>query len=72
MREFYETLAREQALSLAFIPEEFQSPCELANNVFAPARHLAHGFPIRYVDMNGRTRELADYKIGAKVECRAV
>lgn len=67
MREFHETLAREQALSPAFTPDEFQSPCELANNVFAPARQLAHGFPIRYVDMNGRTRELADYRVGAEV-----
>ena len=39
-----------------------QSLCDLANNVFLPVRHLEHGFPVRLVDMTGRTTELVDYK----------
>ncbi len=39
-----------------------QSPCDLANNVFLPVRHLEHGFPVRLADMTGRTMELVDYK----------
>ena len=38
-----------------------QTPCGMANNIFSPARHLEHGFPVRLVDMTGRTIELVDY-----------
>jgi hypothetical protein len=43
-------------------PPEMQMPCDLANNVFLPVRHLEHGFPVRLTDMTGRTTELVDYK----------
>lgn len=67
LREYREALAREHAAALAFTPRDLQTPCDLANNVYAPTRHLAHGFPIRIVETDGRTRgreritELVDY-----------
>ena len=60
LREYYEALAGQQAVTLAITPKEFLTPCELANNVFAPARHLAHGLPVRLVDNHGKMSELMD------------
>lgn len=60
LREYYEALAGQQAVTLAITPKEFLTPCELANNVFAPARHLAHGLPVRLVDNHGKVSELMD------------
>lgn len=70
LREYRESLAGEHAQALAFTPKEMQTPCDLANNIYAPARHLAHGFPIRMDESTGpdgarvRTTELLDYKQG--------
>ena len=68
LREFRVVLAGEQAAALEIMPKEFYSACDLANNIFEPARHLRHGLPIRQRDMTGRTRELVDYKTGVKVD----
>ena len=62
LREYRLILAGQQALTAAVTPPEMQSPCDLANNVFLPARHLEYGFPVRLVDMTGRSMELVDYK----------
>jgi len=62
--EFGRTLALEQAPTIEFTPKEFQTPCTLANTVFAPTRHLDHGFPVRWQDMNGRTSQLIDFHTG--------
>ena len=70
LREYRESLAGEHAAALLFTPSEMQTSCDLANNVYAPARHLAHGFPIRADETNGRDRnrvrttELLDYQQG--------
>ena len=62
LREFRLILAGQQALTAALTPPEMQSACDLANNVFLPTRHLEFGFPVRLVDMTGRSMELVDYK----------
>ena len=62
LREYRLILAGQQALSASMTPTEMQAPCDLANNVFLPVRHLEHGFPVRLTDMTGRTMELVDYK----------
>lgn len=70
LREYREALAGEHAQALAFTPADMQTPCDLANNIYAPARHLAHGFPIRLDETSGRgrggvrTTELVDYQQG--------
>ena len=62
LREYRLILAGQQALTVSMTPTDMQSPCDLANNVFLPVRHLEHGFPVRLADMTGRTMELVDYK----------
>jgi len=62
LRQFRETLAGQQAATAAVAPQQMQSACDLANNVFLPARQLAYGFPVRLVDMAGKSSELVDYK----------
>lgn len=61
LRQYHTVLAGQQAKTLPFTPAEMQTPCGMANNIFSPARHLEHGFPVRLVDMTGRTIELVDY-----------
>jgi len=62
LRRFREALAGEQAATAAAVPQQMQSACDLANNIFLPARQLAYGFPVRTVDMAGKSSELVDYK----------
>jgi len=62
LREYYDALAGQQAVTLAITPKEFLTPCELANNVFAPSRHLAYGLPVRLTDANGKVSELMDFQ----------
>jgi hypothetical protein len=68
LREFIETLSWDQARSLAYTPKEMQTPCHLANNIFAATRYLDHGLPVRRADMTGRVSELVDYKEGFEAE----
>ena len=62
LREYRQTLAGQQAAMLAGMPKELQTPCDLANNVFAPVRYLDFGLPIRLDETGVRTSELVDYK----------
>ena len=64
LRQYRYALAGQQAATLAVTPSEFQTPCDMDNNVFLPARHLDYGFPVRLVDMTGRMTQLLDYKTG--------
>lgn len=64
LREFIETLSWDQARSLTYTPQELQTPCHLANNVFAATRYLDHGLPVRRSDMTGRVSELVDFAEG--------
>jgi hypothetical protein len=68
LREYHEILAGEQAQSEMHILKAERSPCDLADFVFAPARYLDHGFPVRQVSHNGHARQLVDYKIDAVLE----
>ena len=61
LRQYREVLAGQQAKTLPMTPREMLTACDLANNVFLPARHLEHGFPVRLVDMTGKAIELVDY-----------
>lgn len=70
LREYHETLAGEQAAMQAQVPAGFQSACDLADQVFLPARYLEHGFPVRQVNRAGVTRQLANYKTGVPIEAK--
>ncbi len=62
LREYREMLAGQQAAVLSAVPKELQTPCDLANNIFAPARYLDHGLPVRLTETGVRTSELVDYQ----------
>jgi hypothetical protein len=62
LREYHETLAGEQAIMQANVPKAFESVCDLADQVFVPARHLQFGFPVRQVNRAGMVRQLVDIK----------
>jgi hypothetical protein len=68
LREYHETLAGEQAVMQTNLPAGMQSACDLADQVFLPARYLAHGFPVRQVNRAGVTRQLVSYKRDVPVE----
>jgi hypothetical protein len=68
LREYHETLAGEQAAMQANMPVGVQSACDLADQVFFPARYLEHGFPVRQVNFAGVTRQLVSYKRDVPVE----
>jgi len=68
LREYHETLAGEQAAMQTNMPIGIQSACDLADQVFVPARYLAHGFPVRQVNRAGVTRQLVSYKRDVPVE----
>lgn len=70
LAEYRQTLAGEQALNLHKTPAEMQTPCMLAELIFLPARHLAHGFPIQEWDPQGRSRSLVSYREGVSVDAR--
>lgn len=66
LSSFSEILAGQHARTVASIPAEFQSSCDLANNVFEPSRYLSKGFPVRQRDDIGRTRTLQEFKNNIK------
>jgi len=68
LREYHETLAGEQAAMQANMPIGLQSVCDLADQVFVPARYLEHGFPVRQVNRTGVTRQLVGYQRDVPVE----
>jgi hypothetical protein len=61
LRQYREVLAGQQAKTLSLAPPGTLPACDMANNIFLPARHLEHGFPVRLTDMTGKTVELVDY-----------
>ena len=68
LREYHQTLAGEQAAMQTNMPAGMQSVCDLADQVFVPARYLEQGFPVRQVNRSGVTRQLAGYKRDVPVE----
>lgn len=60
LRDLQTTLARIQAATLPAMPAETQTPCDLAEYVYAPLRGLDHGLPIQDRS-SGRSRSLVDF-----------
>ena len=68
LREYHETLAGEQAAMQTNMPMHMHAACDLADQIFVPARYLEHGFPVRQVNFAGVTRQLVGYKRDVPVE----
>lgn len=62
LREYREALAGQQVAVLSAMPKDLQTPCDLANNIFAPARYLDYGLPVRLSETGVRTSELVDFQ----------
>lgn len=60
LREFHALLGRVQAATLSSMPVQMQTPCDLADNVYAPLRALDHGLPIQERSGSGQ-RALLDF-----------
>ncbi|MEE8215850.1 MAG: hypothetical protein V3S77_03715 [Acidiferrobacterales bacterium] len=67
LKEYRQALAGEHAVTAQYLPTEFRSVCDLANNIFRPAHHLEFGLLVRQQDMAGARRQLLDYKTGVDV-----
>lgn len=61
-KEYLTVLALQQYHLLDKTPEDLRDPCMLANLIYWPVEHLAHGFPIRESDYRGFVRELSDFE----------
>lgn len=62
LREMQGVLAARQYRDLTKTPEEFRTPCFLANYVYAIDRHLQAGFPVVELRQDGWQRMLLDYR----------
>ena len=60
-REFALLMAAQRATTLANTPREYWQDCSLANDIYAPARYLRHGLPIREHSGSGLSRELRGF-----------
>lgn len=58
LREYRAVLAAQQQQIQANTPPELQTPCFLANYIYAPVRYLEHGFPVQQWDTTGYRRSL--------------
>jgi hypothetical protein len=73
LREYREALSGEQRAAIGQMPSELKAPCDLANHVYSPTRHLAHGFPVRLVEFDTRDpkrrriTELKDFRTDLEV-----
>ena len=68
LKEYRTALAGEQAVIIDAIPKSMLMPCDLANNIFMPTRHLDHGFPVRLQETKGRFRELVNYRLDINID----
>lgn len=66
LASFALTLAHQHGVTMAEIPAEFQSACDLANNVYLPTRYLENGFPVRQRDYLDRSRALQSFRENVK------
>lgn len=64
LREYEETIAGQSSSSLDRTPAELQTPCFLANNVFAAVDHLREGLPLQTWNKRGERKSLMSYETG--------
>jgi hypothetical protein len=67
LRDFQAVLARVQAATLGNMQKGMESPCDLAENVYAPLRQLDHGLPIQERTPH-RSRSLVDFVTDHQVD----
>lgn len=63
LSEFRQVLSWQHARIWLDMIEFERDPCDLANNIFLPDRHLKYGLPIRQQDMDGRRKAMIDFRV---------
>jgi hypothetical protein len=59
LQSYQAILAAQQQETLVTTPKELQTPCFLANYIYAPVEYSAKGFPIEQWDVTGYRRSLS-------------
>ena len=62
LQAYQAVLAAQQQETLNSTPKELQTPCFLANYIYAPLIYLSKGFPLEQWDMAGYHRSLSSVK----------
>ena len=68
LQSYQMVLAAQQQASLINTPEELQTPCFLANFIYAPAEYGSKGFPVQQWDVSGYHRSLAGIEENVSVD----
>ena len=68
LQSYQMVLAAQQQASLINTPEELQTPCFLANYIYAPAEYGSKGFPVQQWDASGYRRSLAGIEENVSVD----
>ncbi|MBI3775059.1 MAG: hypothetical protein HY273_05815 [Gammaproteobacteria bacterium] len=66
--EFRTVLAGEHATALGNLPPDRLDACDLALNIFYPARHLEFGFPVREWNDKGYSKFLREARHGVIID----
>lgn len=59
LQSYQSVLAAQQQESLGSTPKELQTPCFLANYIYAPNKYISKGFPLEQWDESGYRRSLS-------------
>ena len=68
LMDYQSVLAAQQQQSLQYTPQELQTPCFLANFIYAPTLYITKGFPIEQWDIAGYRRSLEEIRENVSVD----
>jgi len=67
LQDYQLVLAAQQQETLVSTPKELQTPCFLANYIYAPTIYTSKGFPLEQWDEAGYHRSLSNIKEGVSI-----
>ena len=68
LQDYQLVLAAQQQETLASTPKELQTPCFLANYIYAATIYISKGFPLEQWDETGYHRSLSNIKDNASID----
>lgn len=68
LQDFQNILAAQQQETLDSTPKELQTPCYLANYIYAAGHYMSKGFPFEQWDIQGYRRSLINFEKGRQVD----
>lgn len=68
LEDYQKVLAAQQQKTIALTPPELQTPCFLANYVYAASSYMSKGFPFEQWNVEGYRRTLVDFEEGKMVD----